>query len=432
MITTLTPTYANGKPYARAQGRAAPSSAVVDQLAPSKAVVDLDGRQPAGPEFIQSIVRELRIRFYKQKTIHSYRNCLIRFLRWFGSPPHLITREDVRCWLEALVVGGASASTVSIHLSAIRTAFDKMCGRQITLGLQTPRRRKRLPVVLSENEVKRILEAAPSLRDKLLLGLMYATGIRVSEVVRLRWRDIDFERRIVSVWQGKGNTDRKVMLPTSFAPLLQEMSDRFRPDEFVFPSGGERKGRYLSPRTAQRVMARAVRIAGIGKRATPHSLRHAFATHLLENGTDIRFIQKLLGHAKLETTTIYAKVAVLKQQTVESPLDRMTKSRQTVAKQPPPKPVGTMRIDLKSMPGTEHEALSTVRILGQPDVLLSGIRVRQPRPGWVTLDIPPLERWERDLKRLPAAQRERIESPEFYELLQRTISARYLQTKPPG
>lgn len=102
-------------------------------------------------------------------------------------PVNLITRENVRCYLELLVDGGAGSSWVGVHLSAIRTAFDKMCGRTVTLGLKTPRRPKRLPVVLSVNEVMRVLQAAPSLRDKLLLGLMFAIGSRVSETVRLRW-----------------------------------------------------------------------------------------------------------------------------------------------------------------------------------------------------------------------------------------------------
>lgn len=424
-------TYGNGQPYSAAEGRFAPRQQVVDQLA-TRAVVDLDMSEPSTAEFMQSIVRELRIRFYKQKTVHSYRRMLVQFLRWFGAPPHLVTREDVRCWLEAVVLGGASSSTVSKHLSAIRTAFDKMCGRDVTYGLRTPRRQNRLPVVLSENEVLRILEAAPSLRDKLLLGLIYATGVRVSEVVRLRWRDVDFDRRRVSIWQGKGSSDRQVMLPVSFEPLLRELSRQFNPEDFIFPS--QNPGRYLSPRSAQRAMERAVSIARIGKRATPHSLRHAFATHLLENGTDIRFIQKLLGHRRLETTTIYARVAVLKQQEIESPLDRatLTRNRRSADRQPTPRPVGRMRIDLQRLPGEGNEAVSTVAIRGnQRDVLLSGIRVRQPRPGWVTLDIPPLEHWESALRELPSDQRERIESPEFYHLLQQTISTRYLAAKPP-
>lgn len=182
----------------------------------------------------------------------------------------------------------------------------------------SPRRAKRLPVVLSEPEVLRLLEAAPSLRDKLLLGLMYATGLRSSEVARLRWRDFDFDRRTLHVWQGKGRTDRQVMLPESFRPLLWRLSRTFSPEDFVFP--GDRPGRHVSPRTVARVMKRAVQMAGIGKVATPHSLRHSFAAHLIQGGTDIRFIQQLLGHVRLETTKIYTKVAVIREKQVQSPL----------------------------------------------------------------------------------------------------------------
>ncbi len=283
-------TYNNGQPYLPARGRYAPRDRVEDRLAPTHAVVDLARQRPTAAEFVRVIVREMRIRFYQPKSIKAYRNALGGLLRWFGSLPHLLTREAVREYLELLVDGGASASWVSIHLSAVRTAFDKMCGRSITLGLETPRRARRLPVVLSTQEVMRLLQAAPSLRDKLLLGLMYATGVRVSEVCRLRWRDIDFDRREVNVWQGKGRNDRQVMLPTSFEPLLREVSKTCQPEDYLFP--GERRGRHLSPRAAARVMERAVKIAGIGKHATCHTLRHCFATHLFENGTDIRYIQE--------------------------------------------------------------------------------------------------------------------------------------------
>jgi hypothetical protein len=181
-------TYNNGQPYKPARGRFAPREAVEDQLRRSHAVIDLPREQPSAKRFLQVMVRELKIRCYQPKTIKAYRNRIRNLLRWFGGPPHLITREDVRCYLEVLVDGGAGSSWLSTTLSAIRTLFDKFCYQSITLGLVTPRRAKKLPVVLSREEVIRLLEAAISLRDKLLLGLMYATGVRVSEVVRLRWR----------------------------------------------------------------------------------------------------------------------------------------------------------------------------------------------------------------------------------------------------
>lgn len=249
--------------------------------------------RPDPDDFLDTIVRELRIRFYQPKTVRNYRNALRAFLRWFDGLPHHITREDVRAYLLYLVDARASPSWVSTNLSAIRTAFDKMCGRSVTLGLASPRRPKKLPVVLSVNEVKRLLQAAPSLTDKLLLGLMYATGMRVSEVVRLRYCDVDFDPRVINVWQAKGRTDRQVMLPQTFAPLLRQMANQADGRAYLFR--GRRPDRHLSPRTAQRVMERAVRIAQIRKRATPHTLRHSFACHTFENGCDIRTIRSSWG-----------------------------------------------------------------------------------------------------------------------------------------
>jgi site-specific recombinase XerD len=390
----------------------------------SHAVVDLDGEQPTAGEFIGKILREMKIRFYGVKSIRNYRTVLNGFLRWFGNRPDLITREDVRCYLEVLVDGGASSSWVSVHLSAIRTAFDKMCGRSVTLGLETPRKPKRLPIVLSVQEVIRLLEAAPSLRDKLLLGLMYATGMRVSEVVKVRYRDLDFDRRVITVWQGKGRTDRQVMLPLSFEPTLKGLAGAYDADEYLFP--GERAGRHLSPRTVRRVMARAVQIAGIRKAAHPHSLRHSFATHLFENNTDIRRIQKLLGHAKLETTTIYTKVAARSTAAVQSPLDVLAQVRRD--KQP--KPVGRLRAELTLRKDEGQGAPSAdvvLHILTEPRAIrLSGIAVREPRPGWVTLEIPPLEAWREPLKWLTREERERVESPDFYHTLQEHLTQKYL------
>ena len=345
--------------------------------------------------------------------------------------PRLLAREDVRCYLELLVDGGGSSSWVSINLSAIRTAYDKMCGYAVTLGLQSPRRPKRLPVVLSQEEIMRLLQAAPSLREKLLLGLMYATGARVGEAVRLRWRDFDFDRRVVSIWQGKGRVDRQVMLPASFEPLLRQMSKTFQPSDFVFP--GQRHGRHLSPRSASRAMERAVKIAGLKKVCGCHSLRHAFATHLFEHGTDIRYIQKLLGHAKLETTTIYTKVAVIRQQQIQSPLDTLTGKALVPALPTAQRPVGRMRIQVRLRPGETAVAEAEASILSDDRyVHLDGIIVREPRPGWVTLEVPPLEAWESRLRWLLPEQRERIESPEFYQLLQTHVARKYLALKTTG
>ncbi len=244
-----------------------------------------------------------------------------------------------------------------------------------------------------------------------------------TEVVRLRWQDIDFERRSIRVWQGKGRKDRYVMLPDSMKSLLSHLSEANGRAGYVFPAS--RRDRHLSPRSAQRAMERAVRMAGITKRATCHSLRHSFATHLIEGGTDIRRIQKLLGHMKLETTTIYTKVAVGKDGRVQSPLDAIQRPKQR-----PAPAIGRMKISVQPTAGeagTPRRARVELTIAANPrPIQLGGIYVRELRPGWLALDVPPLETWAEPLRWLTPQQRERIESAEFYELLQREITRRFL------
>jgi site-specific recombinase XerD len=427
-------TYGNGQPYRPARGRYAPRQSVDDYYRSfGHAVVDLDCERPTRDEFLHKIDREWKIRFYSSSSKRNYSRELRIFVDWFGSPPHLATREDVRDFLEFLADSGRSSSTVSNYLAAIRNAFDKMCLRDITLGLQTPRKPRRIPVTLNTKEIELLLAAAICLRDKLLLGMLYATGARNKEICRLKWTDLDFERRIVTIWQGKGRTDRQVMLPATYLPLLRELAREASPDGYVFP--GERPGRHISPRTVQRIMKRTLRLAGIHKPATPHSLRHSFASHLFEDGVDLRYIQKLLGHVKLETTTIYTKVARSRPTQLASPLDRLA-ARQSGSSAPPPAPstdrppVGKLKIHMRAAPDCkpdERRAQVTLDIQhprGGP-IYLTGIVVREMRPGWLNIEVPPLESWSDPLRGLTAAQRERLEAPEFYEMLQREISRRF-------
>lgn len=424
-------TYNDGTPYLPARGRNAERQPVEQWADASHAIIDLT-TEPSVEEFLRVVQRELKIRGYSQKSQKSYRSVLRSFLAWYRHSLCEVTPDDVRDYLELLVDGGASTSHLSVSLSAIRTPFDKFCGLDCTRGFVTPRRRHKLPVVLSEVEVRRLLEAATSLRDKLLLGLMYAAGLRVSEVVRLQWEDLDFERNTMLVRQGKGHKDRLVMLPESFKPVLSKFSDLNANRGYLFPSEGRRSGRHLSPRTAQRAMQTAVALAGIRKPATCHSLRHSFATHMLEHGTDVRYIQKLLGHARLETTTIYAKVAVHKAGQIESPLDRIAGINQKERVQAiPEKPsVGTLRLSVARTFDDEsgtRTALCHVEIVqATQSVELPGIVIRESRPGWLALDVPPLELWESALSRLTRPQRERISEPAFYDLLHRELSRRFL------
>ena len=423
-------TYSNGQPYTVPRGRYAPRERVEDLYQLTASVVT---GCPTREEFLRLIIRELKIRFYQPKTVKAYRTALRSFLRWFGNFPHRATREDVREYLLYMVDAGAASGTVANHLAAIRTAFDKFCLRNVTFGLAVPRRSKRLPVILSPDEVASILQAAPSLRDKLLLGLMYATGMRVSEVVRVKCKDVDFDRRLINVWQGKGRSDRQVLLPQCYEALLRELAKGFHGRDYVFP--GDRPGRHLSPRTAQRVMERAVRIAGIKKHATPHSLRHAFATHSFEDGCDIRRIQKLLGHVRLETTTIYVKVAKPSDPLqMVSPLDKLYHTASTARPQAPRNQVGRLRLHFQSQPDEQQRrsAKVTIEVISSNrPVYFTGTRALEVRPGFVTLEIPPLEHWSKPLSLLSSSQRQRFGEPDFYEMVQREIAKR-LQSLPPA
>ena len=452
--------YLSKDPYRTAAGRAADRSAIDDRLADALAVVALDADQPSAATFLRLFDRETKIRDYAPSTRRSYHAAVRSILRWFGRPPHLLTREHVKNYLEYLFDSDQSSSDVSVQLVAIRNAWDKFCFRDVTLGLATPRRKRRRIVVLSRDEVRRILEAAPSLRDTLMIGLMYGSGIRVSELCRLRWCDIDRDRNQIFVFQGKGNADRHVQLPQQYRDVLLQQSEGKAGDQYIFPSeapGNRCVGRHISTRTVQRVVEGACLIAGIHKQATPHSFRHAFATHSFEDGCDIRRIQAVLGHVRLETTTIYVKVA---QQRTDfpSPLDRLLGGGSTTnpsqstsqvqlsssAKQfdktqkakstTEPKSVGKLHLHTRRHPDASDADYSqtkrtqiTIAITGhgRREYLL-GTVAEIPRSGFVTISLPPIERWSEAIASLPIAMKRRIAEPKFYEILQRLITKKMM------
>tara|TARA_R110002049_G_scaffold305056_3_gene501114 strand:- start:74974 stop:76836 length:1863 start_codon:yes stop_codon:yes gene_type:complete len=425
--------YIDGRSYIVARGRDSVEPAVVDSRPwqHALAVLDLRNKTPSVDEFMRVVVRELRIRNYRPHTVSSYRSAVESFLRWSGRMPHQIDREMVREYLEYLVDSENGASMLSVHLAAIRTVFDKFCFLDVTLGLQTPRRGKRRPVILSKNEVTRLLQAAVSYRDKLLLGLAYATGMRVSEVVRLMWRDIDLDRNVISIRHGKGDADRQVSLPETYRQLFARMGADRAGTEYMFPSESSRRGkcrgesavtRHLSARTFQRAMQKAIRIAGIRKHATPHSLRHAFATHSFEDGCDIRRIQKILGHVHLETTTIYVHVArPADPSTMPSPIDRLepkTPRAMFAAVSPLSEPQVHTRKFAK-----EEETRCTLEYRGRRGkVFLTGIRAKESRPGFWEIQIPHQEQWRHDIEKLDSCQRASLDDARLYEWLRAQIA----------
>ena len=232
------------------------------------------------------------------------------------------SRDDLRRFQLHLAQQQISPWSINAAIAALRFFFTVTLERpDLVRPLRIVNEPRKAPVVLSQEEVARLLEAAPGLKYKAALSLAYGAGLRVSEVANLKVSDIDSERMTLRVEQGKGQRDRYVMLSPQLLGLLRDWWRAARPQVWLFP--GQNPINPMTPRQLNRAVHAAKDLAGISKRVSPHTLRHSFATHLLEQGVDIRVIQVLLGHAKLETTALYTRVAVNTVRDVKSPLERL-------------------------------------------------------------------------------------------------------------
>ncbi|MBI5728885.1 MAG: tyrosine-type recombinase/integrase [Candidatus Magasanikbacteria bacterium] len=273
-----------------------------------------------------NLTRELRIRNYSQKTAEAYLSYNQDFVRFCHKDPRAVNTEDIRLYLDYLAQH-RSASTVSVAYNALLFYYKQIWHRSFFINIPHPRKEKHLPVVLSKEEVGRMLAILENPKHKCILSLLYGTGVRVSELTHIKMMDIDLDRMTLRVFQGKGKKDRMTILPLSLKGILKNQQRLKKPDDFLFTrhrSGAgftNGRGNRLTEMTIQKIVALAARRAGIAKTVSPHTLRHSFATHLLENGTDIRYIQELLGHAKLQTTQIYTHVAITILKGIKSPLD---------------------------------------------------------------------------------------------------------------
>jgi len=229
--------------------------------------------------------------------------------------------EEVRRWLLHLLRSKKSHSYANQALSALRFLHRAVLKEPApVVGIPRPKRKKTLPKVLSKEEVKLLLSALATPKHQAIAFVLYSAGLRVSEAARLKVADIDFDRSQIHVRQGKGRKDRYVMLSPMVAGMLKDYIRAESPPEWLFPAG-HRRDRHITSRTIQLEVSRAAQRAGIRKRVTPHMLRHSFATHLLEAGTDLRFIQELLGHSKITTTVSYTHVAKKDVRRIASPVD---------------------------------------------------------------------------------------------------------------
>lgn len=269
---------------------------------------------------------------YSANTIKNYTNAFNLFLRinHYENPDELTETQLVRhlAWMSEQ---GLSASSLAMLVNALLYYYRTVLKRDaFEIRIPRPRKEHHLPTVLTREECYRIFKYVDNPKHKLLLLIGYGAGLRRSEIVSLKWADILFDEHQIHIKQGKGKKDRIVMLPYSIVEYLRNYRQLYPSDDWVFE--GQYKGEALSARTVQQVMANAVAKAGLEKVATVHTLRHSFATHLLESGTDIRYIQQLLGHANITTTMVYTHITQKAERKIISPLDSLAQSNLTYKK----------------------------------------------------------------------------------------------------
>jgi site-specific recombinase XerD len=283
---------------------------------------------PVRLDLRQRMIEDMTVRGFSAKTQHDYLRVVTRFAAFLERSPISATAEDVRRFQVEQREAGMPAPAMNSHVAALRFFFTTTVDRPDLSRrlIRTPYPRK-LPTVLSPDEVARLLAATTCIKHRAAVAVAYGAGLRVAEVAALKVGDIDSERMLIRVERGKGGRYRNAMLSSDLLVLLRAWWKEGRRQGAMLPGGwlfpGQNPVRPIATRQLARVVDDAARAAGIAKRVSPHTLRHSFATHLLEDGVDIRVIQVLLGHAKLDSTALYTKVATRTVRTVTSPLDRI-------------------------------------------------------------------------------------------------------------
>jgi integrase/recombinase XerD len=284
---------------------------------------DKESRQKVSPNVPEEFLKTLVIKNYSENTIRTYKAMLGGFLdHYSGINPELITEEQIRDYLLYLIdERGVSLSYQNQAINAIKFYYEKVLGKPVkTYYVQRPKKERRLPGVLSEEEIALIIKKTENLKHKAIISLIYSAGLRRGELIGLKIADIDSKRMVVNIRQGKGMKDRISLLSTKVLELLREYIIEYEPEEWLFE--GQFGGTY-SEKSVQKLFKDALERAGIKRHATVHTLRHSFATHLLERGTDLRYIQTLLGHQSSKTTEIYTHITKKGMENIKSPLDNL-------------------------------------------------------------------------------------------------------------
>jgi integrase/recombinase XerD len=273
-------------------------------------------------ELKDKMKKDMELRNLSGQTIKTYLSCVKNFARHYGKSPEQMDDNTIRDFLHYLLKEkNASQAAINQHYSALKFFYQTTLGRDWeALKIPRSRRIKKLPVVLSKEEVRDVLGRVQNLKNLAILMTIYAGGLRLKEALNLQVSDIDSKRMMIRVCQGKGNKDRYTLLGKRALEVLRVYWKRYRPKDLLFPSI-TRRGNPIHATVVQKAFQEALSMTKIRKKATVHTLRHSFATHLLEEGTEIPYIQNLLGHSDTRTTSIYLHVARKKLLKVVSPID---------------------------------------------------------------------------------------------------------------
>jgi len=271
-------------------------------------------------ENLRKLFKELTVRKYSRNTVSSYMYYNTELLVHSGKHPDSITQGDITSFLfDTISVKNPGAATIRLMINALRFFYGEVLKKDFIYEIKPPSKDKKLPVVLSRQEVAHIFENVANLKHRTILMLIYSAGLRLDEAITMKTGDIDIDRGSITIRKGKGRKDRTTLLSDRFSKIFVKYIAEYNPQNWLFE--GQIRKDHISPRSVQNLFKNAVIKAGITKNVTVHSLRHSFATHLLEQGTDIRFIQELLGHKSPNTTMIYTHVSTGKLKDIKSPLD---------------------------------------------------------------------------------------------------------------
>ena len=277
-------------------------------------------------EFLKKIEIDLKISKNSQYTVQSYINANQRLIDFFGKTPDEMQEDDVKMYMAEKLSDKAAASII-LFLAAIKFAYSNILKKDITAGIKRPKREKRIPAVLTKQEIRDLLKVLDTKKSYLMVAMLYACGFRVSELINLKIENLNFEERIGHIRQAKGRKDRIFNIPNFLYKKLKKHIENQKKagKEYVFSSSysNSKSSEQLSIRNLQKIVSSAAVRAGINKDVHCHTLRHSFATHLLEDGVDIRKIQELLGHADLSTTQIYTHISSEELKKIKSPIDRL-------------------------------------------------------------------------------------------------------------